>query len=558
MWFDFTEKTCAMALSALQEAQHSGEQEISTGHLLRGMLQDAECDGTRVLTRLGVSPEEVRSELARQEARESVGATAEPGFTPAARCVVRRAYELAYSWHDTYIGTEHFLLALTQESESAAGRALAELGVDSERARGELLRLQEWRGQGSEAAPAPVEFSIGQPETPDPYSWYHQLRSEDPVHWDEQMHHWVLTRYADVVTVLKSPHVSVERILFSAGPPEPLRTELGKIMTALANQMVFVDPPQHTRLRSLVSAAFTPRVVAAMRPRIQQIVDELVDNVQAQGQMDLIQDLAYPLPVTVIAEMLGVPLADRDRLRKWSEAFFAFLEGQTTLAQDYIFLNALEELTDYFRHLIAHLPEPPPDTLLSALAAARQQNDRLNEAELFANCLLLLSAGHETTVNLIGNGMLALLRHPDQYEKLRQDPTLTTTAVEEFLRYDSPVQWTGRQANADMEIGDTRIAAGQFLVVGLGAANRDPAQFAEPDRLDVSRRENRHVAFGQGIHFCAGAALARLEAQVAFETILQRLPNLRLATDTVTWHTNMAFRRLIALPLAFDWNHPLR
>ncbi len=535
-----------MALYALDEAARRGEKEISTGDLMRGMLREPECFGTRVLVRLGVSPESVRLALDGSEVSE--GVTAAPGFTPAARRVVRRAYDQAIQWQDNYIGTEHFLAGMLLEKESEAGQALAGLGVTLEAVQGELWRLQEWRTQPQARTTPDTD---PQTEVPDPYPWYHQMRAQAPVYWEEQEGHWVLTRYADVVSVLKDPRASVERTFGGTFPPEPLRQELCKIGNALANQMVFVDPPQHTRLRGLVSAAFTPRVVQAMRPRIQQIVDDLLDQVQAQGEMDVIRDLAYPLPVTVIAEMMGVPLADRDHLRRWSEAFFAFLEGRTTLVQNYTFLNSLEEMTDYFRHLIRRLPQTPQDTLLSALAAAREQDDRLSEAELFANCLLLLSAGHETTVNLIGNGTLALLRHPDQYARLRQDPGLIPTAVEEFLRYDSPVQWTGRRVNAEMEIGGHRIASGQFVVLGLGAANRDPAQFPDPDRLDISRRENRHMAFGHGIHFCAGAALARQEAQVAFETMLRRLPDLRLATEHVAWYADTTFRRLKALPVAF-------
>jgi cytochrome P450 len=377
------------------------------------------------------------------------------------------------------------------------------------------------------------------------------MRAEDPVHWNPDWNAWILTRYAEVAAVLKDSRVSVTRGMGESLPPEPLRQEFCGLLDMLASQMVFSDPPNHTRLRALVSKAFSARTIEAMRPRIEQIVNAALDRVEPAGKMEVIQDLAYPLPITVIAEMLGVPAEDRPLLRKWSDAFFAFLEGATTLAQDQAVLRSMAEMTDYFRHLIASRAQTPQDDLLNALASAREQGDALSEAELYGNCLLLLAAGHETTVNLIGNGLLALLRHPAQHRLLRENPDLAASAVEEFLRYDCPVQWTERRATADLLVGGKQVAKGQSLHIGLGAANRDPAQFPDPDRLDITRRENRHVAFGHGIHFCAGAALARLEGQIAFRTLLRRFPSLRLDTDTVFWQKDSAFRRLQTLPVVW-------
>jgi cytochrome P450 len=316
--------------------------------------------------------------------------------------------------------------------------------------------------------------------------------------------------------------------------------------------MVFQDPPDHTRLRSLVNKAFTSRVVEAMRLRIQATVEGLLDAVQSRRQMDLIHDFAYPLPAITIAEMLGVPPEARNQFKGWADDVVAFLG--TGRAQ----LDILERgqqsvlaLTEWLRNLIAQHRRQPKADLLSLLISAEEQGDVLSEMELVGICISLLTAGHETTTNLIGNGLLALLQHPAQQQQLQENPDLIVAATEELLRYNSPVQRNWRVIKENIELGGQQMSRGQLVFAMLGAANRDPAQFPDPDRLDFDRRENRHVAFGYGIHFCVGAPLARLEGQIAINTILHRLPGLRLVNERPVWLENMAFRGLKSLPVVF-------
>jgi cytochrome P450 len=382
-----------------------------------------------------------------------------------------------------------------------------------------------------------------------PYPFYHRLRTEAPVHWSP-MGLWVLTRYDDVVTALRDPR-------FGRAGFEPLLDAVygdGIVTGELPPSMLFRDPPDHTRLRSLVSRAFTPRVVEGMRPHIRELVDGLLGRVEGAGAMDVIADLAYPLPVRVIGEMLGVPPGDSDTIRQWSAAIARNLDAIGLPADPAVVDRgraAHRALVDYFRRLIPERRRRPTGDLLSLLIAAEEQGDRLSEGELLTSCLLLFIAGHETTVNLIGNGVLALLQHPDQLQKLRDDPALVPSAVEELLRWDSPVQRTARITAAEVEIGGQRIDRGSFVVAAIGAANRDPAHFADPDRLDITRRDNRHVAFGFGIHFCLGAPLARIEAQIALDAVLARLPGLALATDRPEWRESSTLRGLNALPVTF-------
>ncbi len=396
-----------------------------------------------------------------------------------------------------------------------------------------------------------VEFNPFLPEfNANPYPFYHRLREKDPVH-QSPMGFWVLTRYDDVVMVLRDPRFGrkgFDELLEARFGAEPGRP-------GFATSMLFRDPPDHTRLRTLVSKAFTPRVIEGMRPHIQQIVDALLDEVEDAKVMDVIADLAYPLPVTVICEMLGVPAGNRDTFRQWSLDIARSLDAIMLPTDPEVVTRgnaARRELDNYFRGLIAERRRRPQADLLTALIAAEEQGDKLSEGELLATCILLLIAGHETTVNLIGNGLLALLRHPDQLRRLRDDPALIQTAVEELLRYDGPVQRSGRIPNTDVEIGGKTIPKGSLVSALIGAANRDPAQFPDPDRLDVARSDNRHIAFGWGIHFCLGAPLARVEGQIAINTLLRRKPALTLATETPEWRESSALRGLKALPVSLE------
>jgi len=381
-----------------------------------------------------------------------------------------------------------------------------------------------------------------------PYPFYRRLREEDPVH-ASPFGAWILTRYDDAVMVLRDPRFGRE------GMADLLEARLGIGGDPTdTRDMLFRDPPDHTRLRALVSRAFTPRVVEAMRPHIQDIVDGLLDRLEAGHGMDVIEDLAYPLPVTVICEMLGVPTADQDVFRQWSADIARSLDAAILPADSEVIPRGREAriaLRAYLRSLIATRRRNPRADLLSALIAVEEEGSKLSEGELVSTCALLLIAGHETTVNLIGNGVLALLRHPDQLRALADDPTLIQSAVEELLRYDGPVQRTGRMATADVEIGGKQIPKGSVVVAAIGAANRDPAHFPDPERLDITRRDNRHIAFGFGIHFCLGAPLARIEGQVAIGTLLRRVPALKLVSDTPVWRESSVLRGLKTLPVTF-------
>jgi cytochrome P450 len=393
----------------------------------------------------------------------------------------------------------------------------------------------------------------------DPYPTYHALRAASPVVWDDALRSWLLSGYAEVAAALSDPRLARGRTAEEeAAILEQLTAsgqgELRPLRRLLWRMMLFSDPPAHTRLRALANQAFTPRVVEGLRPHIQAVVDRALDAVQAAGRMEVIADLAYPLPVIVIGEMLSLPPGEREQFKRWSDDIIAFAArlgaDQPGLAGRA--LRSTRELTEYFRALVAELRRRPNDTLLSALVAAEERGDRLSEEELLANAVLLLMNGHETTTYMIGNALLALLRHPEQRRRLQGDPTLIAPAVEELLRYDGSVQMRGVTAAADLAVGGKQIAKGQSVLLLLGAANRDPAQFPEPDRLDLDRRETRHLDFGRGIHFCIGAALARAELQIAITSVLRRMPGLRLASETLEWQkVPPIFRGLKALPVTF-------
>ncbi|HLW02062.1 MAG TPA: cytochrome P450 [Ktedonobacterales bacterium] len=383
-----------------------------------------------------------------------------------------------------------------------------------------------------------------------PYPLYHRLRSEDPVHWDPFLHKWVVTRYADALIVLH--HFSANCVL----TPDQLQAMHLSILTPLSEvlvrQMLFMDHPAHGRIRSLASRAFTPRRVEGLRAQIQTIIDSLLDAVQDSERMDVIADLAYPLPAKVNAEMLGLPRADWKQLTRWS-AVFAEVLGNFQYSPDRArhVLRHLEDMSAYFLAAVRECQKHPREGLISALVEAEVDGDHLTEEEVVANAILTMVGGQETTTNLIGNGILTLLRHPDQLEALRADLSLMPSAVEELLRYESPSQQTTRLAPEDTPLGEKLIRKGQTVMVVMGAANRDPERFPDPDRLDIRRQDNRHVAFGWASHFCFGAPLGRLEGQLALSALLSRMPNLRLEPGPLTWRENLGLRGLTALPVAF-------
>jgi cytochrome P450 len=388
-----------------------------------------------------------------------------------------------------------------------------------------------------------------------PYRVYAELRSRAPVHRVELPDGrgvWLITRYDDVLAVLKDTRFVKD--WRNALTPEQLSQvpPIPPVMEPLSRNMLDMDPPDHERLRALVSKAFTPRLVERMRPRVQAIADALLDEVLDRGEMDLIDDYAFPLPITVIAELLGVPAEDSNNFREWSDAAVSGNSSQEYLEE--ILIPHMTAFTDYLRALFEEKRKNPRDDLVSALVRAEEAGVRLSEDELLGMVFLLLVAGHETTVNLIGNGVLALLQHPDQLRKLRDDPSLIKPAVEELLRYDGPVEAsTERFAKEDVDMGGTVIPKGEMVLVVLASADHDPERFADPDELDITRADNRHLAFGKGIHHCLGAPLARMEGQIAISTLLKRMPNLRLkcSADSLSWRPGLILRGLRGLPVEF-------
>jgi cytochrome P450 len=386
----------------------------------------------------------------------------------------------------------------------------------------------------------------------DPYPLYRRLRCADPVHWDPYLHAWVVTRYHDVATVLRrfsADRTPTPEYFEALGVPE-----VGPIAQMMVRQMLFMDAPAHTRLRRLAGPAFQPAQVATLRPHIQEIADKLIDDIHARGgALDLLADFAEPLPAMVTTELLGVPVEHHAELKDWSVTFAGML-GNFQHNPDLLgnVLVAVENLSSYFRAAIAEQRRRPRPGLLGALLAAEVDGDRLTDEEVIANVIVTMVGGLETTTNLIGNGMLSLLRNPEQLHRLRTEPAIMPAAVEELLRYESPSQQTARIARDDVELGGKQIRKGQAVIAVMAAGNRDPERFPDPDRLDFDRPDNRHLAFGWAAHFCFGAPLARLEAEISFRSLLDRLPGLALVDAPLVWRENLGLRGLTALPLTFS------
>ncbi len=409
-------------------------------------------------------------------------------------------------------------------------------------------------GETPVAAPSYDLFS--QAFLADPFPTFRRMREQHPMYWHPGINAWVATRYADIQAVLRDRRFSSERgSLFANGAPPHMAAELAACDRFLSLWMVFLDPPRHTVLRSLLAKAFTVRVVEGLRPFAERVVGDVLDAALASGKMDIVKDLAIPLPAVAIARLLGVPGGDVGRFKALTNDVFAIFSSHVATEEVIAACHrGVVGLLAYFHHLIEARRRALGDDLLSHLIAVEEQGTVLTEDELVATCAMLLVAGHETTTHFLSNGVRALLQNPAQLEDLRAHPDLIPGALEELLRYDGAAMALVRRATEDVEVGGQRVAAGQSLFTLLHAGNHDPAEFPDPDRLDVRRKDvrQRHIGLGQGPHYCIGAPLARLETQIALREILARLPGLRLATEELQWIPSVAIHGVVSLPVTFD------
>jgi cytochrome P450 len=595
MWQRFGQGLNEVILVAVRQAEdQETERDLSTRHLLLALAACGDRPAARLLRALGVSAEAVQEALAQAGSGEEHRAKealfgASSTLTAEARDAMEAAYSLAAKLGDEYIGGEHLLLALVREPfKSDAGRVLAQLGITWQGAGQALMAQQKWRTQPPPGITPPhlprrrllrrwrdkagrvkrLAYCVSQRRTPclayvafpkrttdNPYPFYTRLRSQ-PVYWDALLGHWIVTRYDDVAAALAEPRFSQRVYSASAWAhadlPALVQREFRCLQNGLNRQMLFQDAPDQPKQRALVARRFTPRVIAQMQEQMQEVADALLDTVQAAGRMEVIADLAVPFPLRVITRMLGLPDTDLPRLKRWSHDYFKYLTFETSLADDLAAYRSVREADAYFRALLPARRRQPQDDLITLLLQPGSDAEFLPEDDVVANCLLLLATGHENTTRLISSGLLALLRFPEQWQALCADPALAGTAVEEMLRFDSPVQWTLRFLQEDFKWRGQLLRAGQRVQIGIGPANRDPAQFPDADKFDITRTENRHVAFGHGPHFCLGAALARLEAQVFFRSLSERFPHLHLA-ETPQWRQEgLAFRGLQSLHVRWD------
>ena len=397
-----------------------------------------------------------------------------------------------------------------------------------------------------------MEHALFSPEFfANPHPTLRRLRAEDPVHWEPAMGIFVATRYDDVATLTRSEVFTAERPprLGQAIAPD-LAAKMAEYDRFLSHWMNMADPPRHTRLRAIVGNAFTPQRIEALRPFIREVVTARVDAARDAGRMDVLRDLGFPVPIAVISRMLGVPAEDMGSFQGWTEAVMRTI-GATTLTPEVVERGhwGVQGLSHYFHALLAERRRAPTDDLMSFLVRPDATGNVLSDEELASTAALLLVAGHETTAHLIGNSMFALLRNPGELRKLRANPRLVGPAVEEVLRYESPVLMVTRGALIDTELSGQKIQAGQVVAVAFAAANRDPARFPDPDRMDIERPDNRHFGLGVGLHYCLGAQLARVETQIVLEIALEKLPNLALTDEPPSWVPSLLMHGMTALPV---------
>lgn len=572
MWKRFAPRLRKTIVFALDEAGRCGEERAGVDHLLLAIAHDRESAAATMLSYCGIDRAALAALCPVGTAHHASRATA---LADDAIELLRRASRQAEMRKDKHVGTEHLLLAALDTGNGV----LSHLKISPAKAREALQRLIDSGLSRRQWGPPPPHFrspvlrtvltpvtkltratsiayrvfaqlSLGHPRfASNPYPLYHTLRAKHPLRKDPLAPVWVALRYDDVVTILRDPRFKKEPFISDA-LPDAARRQLGlpeQRDAAVEGEplaMLFLDPPRHTRIRAVFNKAFVPRTLNALRPRIQQIADKRFDDAETRGEMDVIRELAVPLPIQVISELVGFPPEDYEQLKKWSDDFAAALTINPTPEQQDRSNQSREEMRGYFENVVANLRRNPTENLICTLLEANADGKLLAPMELFANCVLLMAAGHETTTNLIGNGLLALLRNPEQLRLLRDNPELISSAVDELLRYDSPVQWIARVADEDLELRGKQIRRGEILVGSLGAANRDPDVFEDPDRLDLRREKNKHVAFGHGEHYCIGAMLARMEGEIAIGTMVRRFPMMRLASRRVKWNRNIIFRGL--------------
>jgi cytochrome P450 len=389
----------------------------------------------------------------------------------------------------------------------------------------------------------------------DPYPFFAELRTHDPVHWSDRYRAWFISRWDDVFTSLRDPRFSSDRVkpVFDTKLSDEQRAARKPMFDILQHWMVFNDPPEHTRLRGLVNRAFTPKAIAALRPRIDEVVTSQIAEIRDRGSADLIRDFAFPIPAVVIAEMMGVPPEERDLFKNWSDSIMALVFGAAGVPGRREQAQAsMLELASYLQERVEYFRAHPAENLISDLIGAQEADDRLSDEEIVSTCTLVLFGGHETTTNLIGNGTRALLHFPEQLQRLVDNPDLIAPAIEELLRYDGPSKMEVRRAISDIELRGKTIREGDQVYFIQSAANRDPEQFDDPDGLDLARNPNRHCGFGFGIHYCMGAPIARLEGAIAIDALIRALPGLRTGPGGEVWHPTLISRGMQSFPVSWD------
>jgi len=405
---------------------------------------------------------------------------------------------------------------------------------------------------GAERGGGVIDFDLGDPDhVRDPYPVFAGLREAAPVHWSDSLGGWMLTRYADVAHVLRSPVFSADTISPFIASQAPLDADIARLGRLVPHWAVFTDPPDHTRLRTALNQGFTNRQVSRLRGFVEDVTDGLLAPLAARTEADFVRQFAYPLPALVIARLLGVPDEHVERFKEWSDDLGEFITTGTSPQRYSRASAAMEQMADYFAVMVRQRRARPADDLLTPLVAALDAGVMASEDELVSNCILLLFAGHETTTNLLANGLYHLVSHPDQLARLRREPSLYPSAVEEIFRFDNPVHGLTRIVIADTAIDGTPVCAGDRVFAFITAANRDPAVHPDPDRLDVARDPNRHLGFGLGIHFCLGAPLARLEATVALPRVVEAFPAVRV-TEQPTWKPLLVLRAMDALAIEYE------